>query len=71
MRISKKEFHNKLHSREKTRFENFFYKNSFIFYRNSKKSIVFKILAILDSWIFKFKFLRFLAWSTLIVANKT
>ena len=43
----------------------------FMFYKNSKKSILFKILAILDSWIFKLKFLRFLAWSVLIIAKKT
>ena len=43
----------------------------FIFYRNSKKSIIFKMLTVLDSWIFKLKFLRFLAWSVLIVAKKT
>ncbi len=42
----------------------------FIFYGNSKKSIVFKMLTVLDSWIFKLKFLRFLAWSVLIVAKK-
>ena len=43
----------------------------FLFYRNSKKSIIFKLAAILDSWIFKFKFLRLLAWSVLIIAKKT
>ena len=43
----------------------------FIFYRNSKKSIIFKLSTILDNWIFKIKFLRFLAWSVLIVAKKS
>ena len=42
----------------------------FMFYKNSKKSMVFKLSAILDSWIFKLKFFRFLAWSVLIVAKK-
>ena len=43
----------------------------FLFYRNSKKSIIFKLATLLDSWIFKFKFLRLLAWSVLIIAKKT
>ena len=42
----------------------------FMFYKNSKKSIIFKTLTTLDSWIFKIKFFRFLAWSVLIVAKK-
>ena len=42
----------------------------FMFYRNSKKSIVFKLLTIIDDWIFKIKFFRFLAWSVLIIAKK-
>tara|TARA_Y100000590_G_C15420538_1_gene901224 strand:- start:111 stop:854 length:744 start_codon:yes stop_codon:yes gene_type:complete len=43
----------------------------FMFYRNPKKSIIFKLFTTLDNWIFKLKFLRFLAWSVLIVAKKT
>ena len=43
----------------------------FMFYRNSKKSISFKLFSTLDSWIFKIKFLRFLAWSVLIIAKKS
>ena len=43
----------------------------FTFYRNSKKSIIFKLSTILDNWIFKIKFLRFLAWSVLIIAKKS
>ena len=43
----------------------------FMFYRDPKKSKIYKIASIIDKWIFKFKFLRFLAWSVLIVAKKT
>ena len=43
----------------------------FPFYTNPKKSFVFKILKKLDQFLFKIKFLRFLAWSVLIVAKKT
>ena len=43
----------------------------FPFYTNPKKSFVFKILKKLDKLLFKIKFLRFLAWSVLIVAKKT
>ena len=42
----------------------------FMFYKNSKKSFIFKIFSNLDGWIFKIKFFRFLAWSVLIIAKK-
>ena len=42
----------------------------FLFYRSPKKSFTFKIFSFLDQLLFKIKFLRFLAWSVLIVARK-
>ena len=43
----------------------------FLFYKNPEKSLFFKILTKLDNLIFKVKFLRFLAWSALIIGKKT
>ena len=42
----------------------------FPFYRKPEKSLIYKILSKLDQVIFKIKFLRFLAWSILIVGKK-
>ena len=40
------------------------------FYKTPEKSKVYKLLAAADQLIFKFKFLRFLAWSILLVGKK-
>ncbi len=42
----------------------------FPFYKTPGESSIFKILTRLDQLIFKIKFLRFLAWSVLIIAKK-
>ena len=42
----------------------------FFFLYKNKSSFTFKILSYLDQLIFKIKFLRFLAWSVLIIAKK-
>ena len=42
----------------------------FPFYKNPKKSILFKYLAKFDQFLFKTKFFRLLAWSVLIIAKK-
>ncbi len=52
------------------RYYGFFTLVFFLFYKNPKKSFVYKILAFCDQIIFKVKYLRFLAWSVLIVGTK-
>ena len=42
----------------------------FLFYKNPKKSLTFKILSKLDCYLFKIKYFKSLAWSVLIVAKK-
>ena len=42
----------------------------FLFYKNPKKSFIYKILTTFDKIIFKVKYFRFLAWSVLIVGTK-
>tara|TARA_A100001011_G_C14230727_1_gene808682 strand:- start:331 stop:1074 length:744 start_codon:yes stop_codon:yes gene_type:complete len=42
----------------------------FPFYKSPEKSILFKYLAKIDQYLFKFKFLRLFAWSVLIIAKK-
>ena len=52
------------------RYYGFFTLILFFFYRNPKKSLIFKIISKLDSYFFKIKFFKNLAWSVLIVAKK-
>ena len=42
----------------------------FPFYRNPKDSWFFKFFSTMDKIFFKIKFLRFLAWSVLIIGKK-
>ena len=42
----------------------------FLFYKNPEKSFFYNFFSKLDDLIFKFKYLRFLAWSVTIVAEK-
>jgi ubiquinone/menaquinone biosynthesis C-methylase UbiE len=42
----------------------------FLFYRNPKKSFVFKMIAKLDNYFFRIKYFKNFAWSVLIVAKK-
>ena len=42
----------------------------FFFYKNPKESNFFKILSNIDNFLFKFKYLKKLAWSVLIICKK-
>ena len=42
----------------------------FPFYKSPQNSLIYNSLARLDQIIFKIKFLRFLAWSVLIIGKK-
>ena len=42
----------------------------FLFYRNPKKSLIFKIISKLDNYFFKIKYFKNFAWSVLIIAKK-
>ena len=42
----------------------------FLFYKNPKDSVIFKVLAKLDNYLFKIKYLNKLAWSVMIIAKK-
>ena len=42
----------------------------FLFYKNPEKSIIYNFLSKVDNFIFKIKYLRFLAWSVMITAEK-
>ena len=42
----------------------------FLFYKNPEKSIIYNFLSQVDNFIFKIKYLRFLAWSVMITAEK-
>ena len=63
-------FINSLFKNVTVRYYGFFTLIFFLFYRNPKKSLIFKIISKLDSYFFKIKFFKNLAWSVLIVAKK-
>ncbi len=64
------EFLNNLYGSVSVKYYGFFTLIFFPFYRSPDKSTIFKFLTFIDQLIFKIKFLRFLAWSVLIIAKK-
>jgi ubiquinone/menaquinone biosynthesis C-methylase UbiE len=52
------------------RYYGFFTLIFFLFYRNPKKSFIFKMVSKLDSYFFKIKHFKNFAWSVLIIAKK-
>ena len=64
------EFLKSLYGNLSIKYYGFFTLIFFPFYKSPQKSLIYKSLAKLDQIIFKIKFLRFLAWSVLIVGEK-
>ena len=64
------DFIDSLFSRVTVKYYGFFTLIFFLFYRNPKNSISFKIISKLDNYFFKIKYFRNFAWSALIVAKK-
>ncbi len=62
---------NKKFSKMEIKYYGFFTLVFFPFYKNPKDSKFFKILKGLDQYLFKFRIFRKLAWSVLIIAEKT
>jgi SAM-dependent methyltransferase len=52
------------------RYYGFFTLVFFLFYKNPKKSLIFKIISRLDYYFFKIKYFKSFAWSVLIIAKK-
>ena len=63
-------FINSLFKNVTVRYYGFFTLIFFLFYRNPKKSLIFKIISRLDYYFFKIKYFKNFAWSVLIVAKK-
>jgi SAM-dependent methyltransferase len=68
----KKDFNfiNSLFKQVTIKYYGFFTLVFFLFYRNPKKSIIFKMVSKLDNYFFKIKFFKNFAWSVIIVAKK-
>ena len=68
----KKDFNliNSLFKNVDTKYYGFFTLVFFLFYKNPKKSLIFKTLCKLDYYFFKIKYFKNFAWSVLIVAKK-
>tara|TARA_B110000967_G_scaffold101396_1_gene104056 strand:- start:3580 stop:4323 length:744 start_codon:yes stop_codon:yes gene_type:complete len=52
------------------RYYGFFTLIFFLFYKNPKKSLLFKIISKLDDYFFKIEYFKKFAWSVLIIARK-
>jgi ubiquinone/menaquinone biosynthesis C-methylase UbiE len=63
-------FINSLFKQVTVKYYGFFTLVFFLFYRNPKKSLLFKIICKLDNYFFKIKYFKNFAWSVLIVAKK-
>jgi SAM-dependent methyltransferase len=64
------DFINSLFEQVTIKYYGFFTLVFFLFYRNPKKSVIFKMVSRLDDYFFKIKFFKNFAWSMLIVAKK-
>ena len=64
------DFISSLFKRVTIKYYGFFTLVFFLFYKNPKKSLTFKILSKLDCYLFKIKYFKSLAWSVLIIAKK-
>ena len=62
---------NRKFSKMEIKYYGFFTLVFFPFYKNPKNSKFFQILKSLDQYFFKFRIFRKLAWSVLIIAEKT
>lgn len=70
--FTKKDFNflKKIYSEVSIKYFGFLTLVFFPFYKFPEESKIYKLLARLDQVIFKFKFLRFLAWSILLIGKK-
>ena len=64
------DFISSLFSQVTVKYYGFFTLVFFLFYKNPKKSLIFKITSKLDNYFFKIKYFKNLAWSVMIVAKK-
>ena len=63
-------FINSLFNKVTVKYYGFFTLIFFLFYRNPKKSLMFKIISKLDDYFFKIKYFKNFAWSVMVVAKK-
>ena len=63
-------FINSLFDQVTIKYYGFFTLIFFLFYRDPKKSLIFKIISKLDNYFFKIKYFKNLAWSVMIIAKK-
>jgi len=64
------DFINSLFDQVTVRYYGFFTLVFFLFYRDPKESLMFKIISKLDYYFFKIKYFKNFAWSVLIIAKK-
>jgi len=64
------DFINSLFNQVTVKYYGFFTLVFFFFYKNPKKSLIFRIISKLDNYFFRIKFFKNLAWSVMIIAKK-
>ena len=64
------DFISSLFSQVTVKYYGFFTLVFFLFYKNPKKSLIFRIISKLDNYFFRIKFFKNLAWSVMIIAKK-
>ena len=64
------DFINSLFNQVTVKYYGFFTLVFFLFYKNPKKSLIFRIISKLDNYFFRIKCFKNLAWSVMIIAKK-